>query len=90
MSGFLPKNSCDSSENLFFLFPKEFKLAEYKAVDQQENLVKRQYQQQVQNRIQKSLTTASFDSKKIKNGIFDKQDGKSGAGKNHQNHYNLK
>jgi len=42
---FLGKSIANSSEYLFFFFPKKLKLPEDKPIDQQKNLIERQYEQ---------------------------------------------
>jgi hypothetical protein len=65
-------------------------LAKNEAVHQKDDLIKWQYQKQVQDRIEEALTSPSFYSQEVKDGIFYKQNGKSRAGKHDQNHHYLK
>lgn len=84
---FLGKKASNSPENLLFLFPEKFELAENKAIDQQKNLVQGQHQKQVEDRIDEA---PFLHTEKIQNRILDKKYGEAGAGKNHQNQNNLK
>jgi hypothetical protein len=78
---------CYAACDLFFLFPKEIELAENKAIDQEEYLIERQDQKKIEERIDKA---PFLHSKKIQDGIFDKQDREPRASKDHQNHDYLK
>jgi hypothetical protein len=53
-------------------------------------LIQRKDKKQIQDGIDKTLSSSPFNAEKIQNWIFDKQNGKSRAGKYNQDHHYLK
>ncbi len=80
--------TCDSSQKLFFLFPKEVKLSKDKSPHQKDNLVKGKDKQQVKHCFPKPTPFHAY-SQKVKNRFLDKKNSKSGQSKNNQDQYHL-